>query len=137
MKYFFLFLILLACVGAYLRIQQPALWNAGITALENGNDSAPPAPSVASQPPTSNAPPSVPAPPPEPTPSKTLPTIITPDAVYINPDHVKPVEQPTQAPDTNAAPVAPAPAPATTPEVPAPSVPAAPTTNAVVNPAGP
>jgi hypothetical protein len=112
MKYFFLLLILVICGLAYVRSEQPKIWNDCLAALKAPEDSSPTspisAPPVAAAPiaTASVTPPPVTAPPvatadvptgPATSPP-TRPEIISPDSTnFINPDHVKQVEQPAQA----------------------------------------
>lgn len=90
MKYLALLAPLLLCLALYARFQQPELWNAFLLTVKApdgspdstlGTNSAP----VAEQP-TASPPPSTPA----------TSEVITANSTYINPDHVRQVEQPVQ-----------------------------------------
>jgi hypothetical protein len=98
MKYFVLLLVLIIGGLAYVRFEQPQMWNDYLLisynalkdpATANGSTTDPDATSGSS---------------PAAVPPKTQ-TFINPDTTnYLNPDHVRPVQQPEQAPASNSAP---------------------------------
>jgi hypothetical protein len=107
MKYVVLLLVLLGGALAYVRFEQPTDWNnylnMMVTALKapDGASSGSSAATNASAADVSDTSSSTPAPassPSVPAPG-TTPEIISPDSTnYINPDHIRPVEQPGEAP---------------------------------------
>ncbi len=94
MKYVFPLVVLIICAVAYIRSQQPKIWNDCLAAMQSPQptpstttDVPPPAVVVDAAPIT--APPVV-------APPKTV-VVISPDSTnFINPDHVRQVEQPAQ-----------------------------------------
>jgi hypothetical protein len=101
MKYFFLVLILVACGLAYVRSEQPKIWNASIDSLAalKVPEDASTASSIGASPGATSDVAAGPV-----TPHSTAQEIISPDSTnFINSDHVKQVDQPTQP---NANPVA-------------------------------
>ena len=95
MKTFFLVSGLLVCFIAYIRFMQPDVWNTMLTALQAAKPSDISTNTVAS-PPVVVKPPVVATEPTEPVPDRKNVQIITPDSAFLNPDHIKAVEQPAQ-----------------------------------------
>jgi len=97
-KYFISVLVVVFCGLAYLRTEQPQMWNDGLNSLKV-RDGTPPIVSATAPAPSQISPP-VAAP--VATPATTLPIVsevISPDSkAYINPDHVRQVEQPGENP---------------------------------------
>jgi len=135
MKYVAVLLVLLVGALAYVRFEQPTDWNnylnicttalkapdgasSGSSATTNASNAANASDAAVND---ASSPPPAPAPAPSPSPSVPAPAttdeIISPDSTnYINPDHVRPVQQPGEAPAPTNAPATNAPstnAPAT------------------------
>jgi hypothetical protein len=100
MRFVFLLLVAAACGLAYVYYQQPVLWNQWVKQFNLPPSLAIATPSAGTPTATSD---NTPANPPAPDASQAQPIMISPYATnYINPDHVHPVEQPTQPnPTTN------------------------------------
>jgi len=97
MKYAVMLVILVACGLAYVHSEQPDLWNQLVKSVGLANYAVASPSSLSSSDSTSSGTPSASGPTAQ-TPSD-QPEIITPSSTnYINPDHVRPVEQPTQPP---------------------------------------
>jgi hypothetical protein len=95
MKYFALVIVLFVVAVAYLRAEQPQIWNDLVSALKVAETSSSISSDIAAGPGENSLPPTnaVAAK------RSDAPAIISPSSTnYINPDHVRPVEQPGEVP---------------------------------------